>query len=191
MRTGRRTLQVVATRQRRETRPDPTLRVRVLSARATTGWLEWGSLRFRCALGRAGRKAIKREGDGASPIGVWRLRQAWFRADRLVRPQTGLDLRAIRPRDGWCDAACDPNYNRPITHPYPASAEHLWRTDGLYDIVVALGYNDYPRVRGRGSAIFLHCASEGFAPTQGCIALARGDLTRLLARLGRGARVRV
>jgi L,D-peptidoglycan transpeptidase YkuD (ErfK/YbiS/YcfS/YnhG family) len=92
-------------------------------------------------------------------------------------------VRAIRRDDGWCDASADRNYNRPVRLPYPASAERLWREDGLYDLVVVLDYNDRPRSRGRGSAIFMHVARPGYAPTEGCIALARGHLLRLLERL--------
>lgn len=165
--------------------------VRTLSAQSTRGVLEVGPWRLLCAIGRSGRRARKREGDGASPIGVWRLQCAYYRADRLMRPRSRLSIRAIRPSDGWCDAAGDRNYNRLIRHPYPASAEHLWRADGLYDIVVVLGYNDTPRIQGRGSAIFLHCARPGLAPTEGCIALARADLVRLLAYAAPEARIRV
>jgi L,D-peptidoglycan transpeptidase YkuD (ErfK/YbiS/YcfS/YnhG family) len=98
-------------------------------------------------------------------------------------------VRAIRERDGWCDASADRNYNRPVRHPYPASAERLWRADGLYDIVVVLDCNDRPRVRGRGSAIFMHVAKPGYAPTEGCIALAQAHLLRLLVRLRRRSRI--
>ena len=141
-------------------------------------------MRFPCALGRAGCRVRKREGDGATPIGHWRLRAVLYRPDRVQRPRTHLPVRAIRPCDGWCDAPADRNYNRPVRHPYPASAERLWRADGLYDIVVVLDCNDRPRVRGRGSAIFMHVAKPGYAPTEGCIALARAHLLRLLERLG-------
>lgn len=82
---------------------------------------------------------------------------------------------------GWCDAPADANYNREIEHPYPASAEHLWRQDRLYDLVVVTGYNVEPRSRQRGSAIFLHVARPDFAPTEGCIAMRRQDLQRLLS----------
>jgi L,D-peptidoglycan transpeptidase YkuD (ErfK/YbiS/YcfS/YnhG family) len=44
-----------------------------------------------------------------------------------------------------------------------------------------LGWNDQPVVKGRGSAIFLHVARPDFAPTEGCVALALPDLSRLLA----------
>jgi L,D-peptidoglycan transpeptidase YkuD (ErfK/YbiS/YcfS/YnhG family) len=163
--------------------------VRTLSACATRGALEFGSLRMPCALGRSGRRTRKREGDGASPSGVWHMRQAFFRADRLSRPVSGLPLRAISPQDGWCDESGDRNYNRRIRHPYPASAEHLWREDGLYDVIVVLGYNDRPRRKGRGSAIFLHCAREGFQPTAGCIGVSRSDLIRLMPCLTRRTRL--
>jgi L,D-peptidoglycan transpeptidase YkuD (ErfK/YbiS/YcfS/YnhG family) len=100
-------------------------------------------------------------------------------------------LRRLHPLDGWCDAAGDGNYNRCVRHPYSASAEALWRSDGLYDVIVVLGYNRRPRIKGRGSAIFMHVARPGFQPTEGCIALRRADLVRLLAPLRRGARVHV
>lgn len=150
-----------------------------------------GNLVLRCALGRGGRSALKREGDGATPRGLFRLESALYRRDRLCRPATGLRLAAIRPGDGWCDAADDRNYNCLVTHPYPASAEHLWRRDGLYDVVVVVGYNRRPRRRGLGSAIFLHVAGRGLEPTEGCIALARADLLKVLALIGPGTRVLV
>jgi len=165
--------------------------VRTLRASATTGMLDLGFTRVRCALGRSGCRTTKREGDGATPVGTWPLRQAVYRSDRLVRPRTGLVLRTMNPTDGWCDASSDPNYNRAVSHPYPASAEHMWREDGLYDIVVVMGYNDAPRLRGRGSAIFLHCARPGYLPTQGCIALSRRDLFRLMPRLTRKIAIRI
>jgi L,D-peptidoglycan transpeptidase YkuD (ErfK/YbiS/YcfS/YnhG family) len=160
-----------------------------LSPGATRGVVKLGSLAFPCALGRTGRRAVKREGDGATPLGRWRLLQVLYRADHMRRPATGLPVRQIRPDDGWCDAPGDRNYNRPVRHPYPASAERLWRTDGLYDLVVVLSHNARPRARGAGSAIFMHVAAPGYGPTAGCIALKRGHLQRLLERLGPGAAV--
>ncbi len=148
------------------------------------GIVIFGANPLSCALGRSGVRAAKREGDGATPRGRWRLRAVWYRRDRVARPRTRLGVRAIRPRDGWCDAPGDRNYNRPVRLPYPASAETMWRDDHLYDLVVELGYNDRPRSRGRGSAIFMHVAREGYAPTEGCVALKRSDLARLIEYCG-------
>lgn len=148
------------------------------------GMLDLGDRRVRCALGPAGVKpaAAKREGDGASPAGIWSIREVLYRADRGPPPVTELRVRAMTPDDGWCDDPADPQYNRPVTLPYPASAEAMWRDDEIYDIVVILGHNDDPPIRGLGSAIFLHICRPGYPPTQGCVAIARRHLEDLLDR---------
>jgi len=145
--------------------------------------LTGGGLEARCALGRGGivAAADKREGDGATPAGRWPLRRVLWRPDRGPAPKTALPVSPIAPDDGWCDAPGDGAYNRPVKHPYPASAEHLWREDGLYDLIVVLGHNDDPPAPGMGSAIFLHVAAPDFAPTEGCVAIERADLEALLA----------
>lgn len=157
------------------------------------GWMEGGGLQARCALGKGGLKpaADKREGDGASPIGLWPIRRVLYRPDRLARPETALPVEPIKPEDGWCDAAGDPAYNRPVTLPYPASAERLWRDDHVYDVVVVLGHNDDPVVDGMGSAIFWHCAQPDYRPTEGCVALARDHLLAMLARARPGDAVEI
>lgn len=153
---------------------------------ASVGTLRCGAGTFKCALGRSGRLIAKREGDGATPIGRLQVDHVLYRDDRMRRPHTGIACRPLRRWDGWCDDPADRNYNRLVRHPYPASAEAMWREDHLYDVVVVLGYNMRPRLRGRGSAIFLHLAAPGYTPTQGCIALSMRDLRIVLARLAPG-----
>lgn len=139
---------------------------------------------LRCAIGKAGTigAADKREGDNKSPLGTWVMREVWYRPDAYPEgPKTALPVRATRPEDGWCDAPGDPNYNRPVTLPYPASAERMWRDDHVYDLVVVLGHNDDPPVPGLGSAIFMHLARDGYPGTEGCVALAREDIEAVLA----------
>lgn len=162
------------------------LRVRPLAGDRSRGQILAGPCVIPCALGRSGMTRDKREGDGASPRGRFRLRGGLYRPDHFAgRPRTLLRLRATRPRDGWCDDARDRRYNRPIALPSPGvSAEALWREDGLYDLVIDLDYNRGPIRPGRGSAIFLHVARPGYGPTEGCVALRRADLVRLLRRLG-------
>lgn len=156
--------------------------MRIFAARSF-GYLGYGDVLVRCALGRGGVLAadIKREGDGASPAGNWPIRRVMWRPDKLDAPKTALPLAPIHPADGWCDEPNDPRYNQPVTHPYPASAEHLWREDDVYDIIVVLGYNDSPVVAGKGSAIFMHVARPDYGPTAGCVAVAKDDLLALLA----------
>jgi len=147
------------------------------------GFLRHGTQQYRCALGRSGIGGQKQEGDGITPSGRYPLRRLMYRADRLARPASQLAMAKIQPDDGWCDAPGDPAYNQPVRLPYGASTESMWRTDGLYDLVVILGYNDDPVVAGAGSAIFMHVASAEYGPTEGCVALARDDLLELLVDL--------
>jgi L,D-peptidoglycan transpeptidase YkuD (ErfK/YbiS/YcfS/YnhG family) len=168
----------------------PVIIIEASSLSSVRGRVTVGPLRMPCALGRGGRRALKREGDGATPIGHWPLREVFYRADRVARPQTILSVKTLRPDDGWCDDPRDRNYNRRVRLPYAAGHERLWREDRLYDLIVVLGYNDIPRVRGRGSAIFMHMATPGLAPTEGCIALREADLRRLLMFAGRRTAIR-
>lgn len=149
---------------------------------------------MRCAVGKAGaiHAREKREGDNRSPVGVWIMREVWYRPDVYPEgPSTALPVRAMRPEDGWCDAPDDPNYNQPVTLPYPASAERMWREDAVYDLVVILGHNDDPPVPGMGSAIFMHLARDGYPGTEGCVALSRADLETVLARARPGDAVEI
>ncbi len=143
--------------------------------------LIWNGRRMRCALGKGGIRADKREGDGATPTGFYPFRRVFHRPDRLPFPECALPVDALTPADGWCDDPAHPDYNRFVTLPHPARCEHLWRDDGVYDLIVVLGHNDDPPKAGLGSAIFLHLAHPDFRPTEGCVALGLSDLLALLA----------
>ena len=144
------------------------------------GRLVLGGLVFRAALGRGGVRRDKQEGDGATPPGLLPLRRVLYRADRVRAPECTVPVEPIVPTDGWCDDATQADYNRMIRLPYDGHYEELWRQDGLYDVVGVLGWNDAPVRRGRGSAIFMHVARSDYPPTEGCIALALGDLRQVL-----------
>ena len=165
------------------------LTVRRKPACPARGWLIAGPLALPVALGRAGIKANKREGDGATPRGAFRLTRLWWRADRHPRPATLLPVRRIGGSDGWCEDPADRRYNRPVTLVPQSSADRLKRQDNLYDYIVEIDHNTRPRIAGRGSAVFIHAARPGFAPTAGCIALKLGALRRLLARVGPRTRI--
>jgi len=155
------------------------------------GLLRISGRAYACALGPAGVTDDKREGDGATPAGQFPLRAVWYRGDHIERPATGLPLREIQKHDGWCDAPQDPNYNSPVTLPYSASAERMWRDDDVYNLVVIIGHNDAPVVPGRGSAIFLHIANSDFGPTEGCVAVRRDDLIATICELTPGSMIEI
>jgi L,D-peptidoglycan transpeptidase YkuD (ErfK/YbiS/YcfS/YnhG family) len=114
-----------------------------------------------------------------------------YRADRVPRPRLPFPVRAIRGDDGWCEDRSDRNYNRLVKLSPGSTADRLKRDDHLYDLVLVLGHNDRPRVKGKGSAIFVHLAREGFTPTAGCIALSCRDLRALLAELRRDSEISI
>ncbi len=138
-----------------------------------------------CTIGKNGAILAKREGDGSTPLGRMRVIDWYappgpgrlpFRADRV---------RTITPAVGWCDDPKAPSYNRPVRLPATASHESMARTDGKYDIVGVLDWNVSPRLRGRGSAIFFHINDDLSKGTEGCVALTRAQMRRLLPRLSR------
>src|SRR5216683_5073550 len=148
------------------------------------GWLAAGPWRIPVALGRSGIMVNKREGDGATPAGRYRLVRLWWRPDRLPRPRTLLPVRPITVLDGWCEDPSDRRYNRSIRISPGQPGDRLWRSDALYDLVIEIDHNKRPRVSGRGSAVFVHVARAELAPTAGCISMPVKTLRQLLARLG-------
>ncbi len=150
-------------------------------ARLEGAVLVLGRERLRVAIGHGGVRADKREGDGATPAGTLMLRGVLYRADRGPPPRAVVPVAPIAPEDGWCDDPAHRDYNRMVVLPHPGRHERLWREDPVYDVLGVLGWNDAPVERGRGSAIFLHVARPGFAPTEGCLALDLADLRMALA----------
>ena len=169
----------------------PEIRVFSRSHHATIGLLEAGGRRFVCALGRSGLSARKREGDGTTPMGRFALRRLFFRPDRLARPRCGLPAQALAPTTAWCEDPADVNYNRQVAAGPASGLDRMWRDDHLYDVVIEVGYNDCPVIKGKGSAVFLHLARPGYAPTAGCVALSARDMMRLLPRLGPHTHIRI
>jgi L,D-peptidoglycan transpeptidase YkuD (ErfK/YbiS/YcfS/YnhG family) len=155
------------------------------------GRLSWSRGNTVAAVGRGGVKADKHEGDGATPAGIYPLLSILYRPDRIAAPLSQLPVRPLAPSDGWVDEPSDANYNRPVSLPYPASAEQLWREDDLYDALVVIGYNMEPVVPSAGSAIFLHVATSDFAPTSGCVAVEKEVLLGLLPLLGPGSKITI
>jgi L,D-peptidoglycan transpeptidase YkuD (ErfK/YbiS/YcfS/YnhG family) len=168
-----------------------TIRVRAAPGSRTRGWLVAGPLAFPVALGRGGILANKREGDGGTPRGVFRLRRLWWRADRDPRPMTALPLRQITAVDAWCEDPDDRRYNRPVTIPPGAPGDRLRRDDQLYDLIIEIDHNTRPRTARRGSAVFIHVARRSLAPTAGCVAMPKARLQGLLKKVGPRTRIEI
>jgi L,D-peptidoglycan transpeptidase YkuD (ErfK/YbiS/YcfS/YnhG family) len=157
----------------------------------TRGVLRAGQLAWPVALGRGGILANKREGDGGTPRGTFCPIRLWWRGDRHPRPFTALPVRPITALDGWCEDPSDRRYNRPIKVPAGKPGDRLRRQDHLYDFIIEIDHNTRPRVVSRGSAVFLHLARPGLAPTAGCVAMPRGRMRQLLQILGPRTRINI
>src|SRR5215471_10468484 len=167
------------------------IRVRTRPGARTLGVLLAGHRAVPVILGRSGIAANKREGDGATPRGSFRLVRLWWRADRLPRPRTLLPVRRIGRDDAWIEDPTDRRYNRAVRRRTDEPGDRLWRSDHLYDLIIELDHNSRPRVAGRGSAVFIHVARPGFGPTAGCVALERKHLWWLLSRVGPKTRIKI
>lgn len=155
------------------------------------GRLRWSRGDAAAAIGRGGVRADKREGDGATPAGIFPLVRVLYRADRITPPISHLPSGPLARNHGWVDDPADANYNRLVSLPYPARTEEMWRQDGLYDLLVVIGYNIDPIVPGAGSAIFLHISTLDFSATDGCIAVGRQVLLKLVPLLGPGSLIAI
>jgi L,D-peptidoglycan transpeptidase YkuD (ErfK/YbiS/YcfS/YnhG family) len=168
----------------KKNRPLSAIRISPAAGDPRRGWLIAGGTTLPVALGRGGIRANKREGDGGTPKGTFQPRRLWWRADRYPRPRTHLPVRAISPEDAWCEDPSSRHYNQPMRLGRDQASDRLKRDDHLYDFIVEIDHNISPRIKGRGSAVFLHLARENFAPTAGCVSMTRSAMLRLLARLG-------
>ncbi|MCJ2876963.1 UNVERIFIED_ORG: L,D-peptidoglycan transpeptidase YkuD (ErfK/YbiS/YcfS/YnhG family) [Rhizobium sp. SORGH_AS260] len=153
--------------------------------------VQLGHLTFQAAIGRNGRTARKREGDGKSPISATRLLHGFYRGDRMSAITTALPMQRTRKSMLWCDEPGNPNYNRLVKAPFAPSHEDMMRTDGLYDVCLVLDWNVTSRSRNRGSAIFMHMIRPGCEPTAGCVALHPRDMRRVLPHLRKGTKIRI
>jgi L,D-peptidoglycan transpeptidase YkuD (ErfK/YbiS/YcfS/YnhG family) len=167
-----------------------TLSVRAAPGSRTRGLMLAGPLAFPVALGHGGILANKREGDGATPRGTYRLKRLWWRADRNPRPSTPFPLRQITAEDAWCDDPADRRYNKPIRVPPSASGgDRLHREDHLYDFIIETDHNTRPRIARLGSAVFIHLARPDFTPSAGCVTMSRAWMRALLRQIGRNTRL--
>src|SRR5271165_994100 len=110
--------------------------VRPRPGQRSCGLLNAAPLHLPVALGRGGILANKREGDGGTPRGAFRLVRLWWRADRAARPMTDLPIRRITPHDAWCEDPNDRRYNRPLRLGPEQGGDRLWRADALYDFII-------------------------------------------------------
>ena len=147
--------------------------------------------KLKCSIGKSGISASKREGDLASPKGIFNLGLLYYRKDRIKLLKCKIRKKIIKKNMGWCNDSRSKKYNQEIYFPFKYHAEKLYRKDNIYDIFINIKYNYRPSVKNKGSAIFLHLANSNYKPTSGCIAIAKKDFLKILPLINKLTRISI
>jgi L,D-peptidoglycan transpeptidase YkuD (ErfK/YbiS/YcfS/YnhG family) len=153
--------------------------------------LKYKNFRFRCALGKAGIGKKKIEGDNITPKGLYKIVKIYYRKDRIKKISSKFELIKITKNIGWCDDPNSEKYNQIINLPTKYSYEKLYRKDNVYDLILVLNYNMNPVIKNKGSAIFIHVAKKNYQSTQGCIALKKINLIKLISKINKNIKIKI
>ena len=143
-------------------------------------FLLYKGYKLKCSIGKSGLTNFKKEGDLATPKGLFKLGLLYYRKDRIKSLKCKIKKKVIKRSMGWCDDSRSKKYNREIYFPFKYSAEKLYRRDRIYDIFINVKYNHSPIVKEKGSAIFLHLSNKKYKPTSGCVAILKKDFLKIL-----------
>ena len=148
-----------------------------------SGYLKYKDFKFKCALGKAGVGKKKIEGDNITPKGTFEIVKIYYRSDRIKKICSKIKLFKINKKMGWCNDPISKKYNQLIKLPSKYTHEKLYRPDNVYDLVVVLNYNRTPIIKNKGSAIFIHVAKKNYKKTEGCVALKKKHLVKLIKNI--------
>jgi len=143
-------------------------------------FLLYKGYKLKCSIGKSGLTNFKKEGDLATPKGLFKLGLLYYRKDRIKLLKCKIKKKVIKKSMGWCNDSRSKKYNREIYFPFKYSAEKLYRRDRIYDIFINIKYNHSPIIKEKGSAIFLHLSNKKYKPTSGCVAILKKDFLKIL-----------
>jgi L,D-peptidoglycan transpeptidase YkuD (ErfK/YbiS/YcfS/YnhG family) len=143
-------------------------------------YLTFKNYKVKCAIGKKGIGKKTQEGDLITPIGKYKIKYILYRKDRIKKIQSKLKTIIIKKNMGWCDDSKSMKYNKLIKFPSKFSYEKLFKKENVYDVVVVLNYNMNPTKKNKGSAIFLHVAKKNYKKTEGCVAIKKNHLLKII-----------
>ena len=146
-------------------------------------FLLYKGYKLKCSIGKSGLTNSKKEGDFATPKGLFKLGPLYYRKDKVGSLKSKIKKKIIKKNMGWCNDIKSIKYNKEISFPFKYKAEKLYRKDNIYDIFINIKYNHSPIVKGKGSAIFLHLSSKKNKPTSGCVAIQKKDFLKILSSI--------
>ena len=144
---------------------------------------------LKCCVGKNGLKTNKKEGDCATPKGLFKLKKLYFRKDRLGVPKTKIKKKIIKKNMAWCDDPKHKNYNEEIYISNKKYKENFYKINHVYDYLITISYNE-KKIPYKGSAIFLHL-TKNYKPTAGCIALKKKDFEILLKLIDQKTKIKI
>ena len=154
-------------------------------------YLTFNNYKAKCAVGKRGIGNKKKEGDMITPKGRYKIKYILFRNDRIKKIKSKIKKIAIKKNMGWCNDPNSKEYNKLIRIPSSYSFEKLHKKENIYDIILVLNYNMNPIIKNKGSAIFIHIAKKKYNKTEGCVALKKVDLLKILKELKNNTRVKI
>ena len=92
---------------------------------------------------------------------------------------------------GWCDDPKSRDYNKLIKLPSKYTYEKLYKKENIYDIILVLNFNMSPILKKKGSAVFIHVARKNFAKTEGCIAIKKTYLLKIIKEIKTSTKVKI
>ena len=154
-------------------------------------YLTFNNYKVKCVVGKRGIGFKRKEGDFITPKGTYKVKYILYRKDRIKKIQTKIKKIAIREDMGWCDDPKSKNYNKLIKLPFAYNFEKLFRKENSYDIILILNYNMKPVIKNKGSAIFIHIAKKNYKKTEGCIALKKIHLLKIIKRINKNTTIKI
>ena len=154
-------------------------------------YLTYNKYKAKCAVGKRGIGYKKKEGDLITPKGLYKIKYILYRKDRIKKINSKLKKITIKKNTGWCDDPLSKEYNKLIKLPSNYSYEKLYRRENVYDIILVLNYNMNPIVKNKGSAIFIHVAKKNYKKTEGCIAIKKVQLLKIVEKLKKDTLVKI
>jgi len=154
-------------------------------------YLTYNNYKAKCAIGKRGIGNKKKEGDLITPKGQYKIKYILYRKDRIKKIQTKLKKFQIKKNMGWCDDRNSKKYNKLVKLPSNYGYEKLYKKENIYDIILVLNYNMNPILKGRGSAIFIHISKKNYKKTEGCVAIKKIDLLKILKELKINTKVKI
>ena len=153
--------------------------------------LTFRNYKAKCAIGKRGINYKRKEGDLITPIGRYKIKYILYRKDRVKKPQTSIKKIIIKKNMGWCDDPISRKYNQLIKLPSIFSYEKLYKKENIYDIILVLNFNMSPVLKKKGSAIFIHVARKNFVKTEGCIAIKKTYLLKIIKEIKTSTKVKI